>query len=173
MSRTIDVVLRFDDPSPTSDHALEQEILRVLEMHAACATFAVIPYAHGKALRPEQVGHLTEARREGVIEIALHGHSHVSHRAMGEVPSEFAGAASADQDKKIADGRAVLEQVFGVGIDGFVPSFNAYDQATIAALERQGFRYLSAGGGAFSPFHFINFTCSQNLSDVRTPACNS
>jgi predicted deacetylase len=49
------------------------------------------------------------------------------------------------QTKKITEGRATLEQVFGLPIHGFVPPFNTFDHHTASALSRQNFRYLSAG----------------------------
>jgi hypothetical protein len=39
----IQVALRFDDPSETSDQGVEASILDALHEHDSCATFSVIP----------------------------------------------------------------------------------------------------------------------------------
>lgn len=142
----IDVAIRFDDPSATSDHALERELVRILAEQEACATFAVIPYAERLPLRAEQMAHLIEAQRYGTVEIAQHGYSHESRTGESDAPSEFAGVNPAEQARRIAAGKIILGQVFDVTIGGFVPPFNTFDQATVRTLEQQGFQYLSAGG---------------------------
>lgn len=142
----IDIAIRFDDPSATSDHALECEIVRILAEQKACATFAVIPYANRQPLQSEQVPHLIRAQSSGTVEIAQHGYSHEPGVGISDTPSEFAGVALASQARNIADGKTALEQIFSGTIAGFVPPFNTFDQATVRALEQQGFRYLSAGG---------------------------
>ncbi|MDP2852246.1 MAG: DUF2334 domain-containing protein [Gallionella sp.] len=140
----IDVAIRFDDPSATSDHALERELVAEQE---SSATFAVIPCADRLPLRAEQMAHLIEAQRCGTVEIAQHGYSHESCIGGSDTPSEFAGVDPAEQARRIADGKTILGRVFGVTIGGFVPPFNSFDQATVRALEQQGFHYLSAGRG--------------------------
>ncbi|MBI3431373.1 MAG: polysaccharide deacetylase family protein [Hydrogenophilales bacterium] len=142
----IDVAIRFDDPSATSDHALERAILHAMAAHDVCATFAVIPYAGQQTLPAGSVPHLVEAQQCGRVEIAQHGFSHEPWRPEAELPSEFSGLDPAAQTEKIAAGRAALEQAFGVAVTGFVPPFNTFDHVTAAVLSSQGFLYLSAGG---------------------------
>lgn len=142
----INIAIRFDDPSATSDHALECELVRILAEQESFATFAVIPCANRNPLQSQQVTHLIEAQRSGTIEIAQHGYNHESRIAGSDTPSEFAGADPAEQARSIDEGKTILEQVFGVNIGGFVPPFNTFDQATVHTLEQQGFHYLSASG---------------------------
>lgn len=144
-SRMIDVAIRFDDPSASSDHALERALLRIMEAHQVCATFAVIPHTDQRPLLAEDVPHLLEGQQRGILEIAQHGFDHVSCRPGSALPSEFAGLDPATQREKITAGRATLERVFGVPVSGFVPPFNTFDHATASILSDQGFHYLSAG----------------------------
>jgi predicted deacetylase len=144
-SSMIDVAIRFDDPSAVSDLALERALLRIMDTHQVCATFAVIPHAGQHPLLAGNVPHLLEGLRQGTLEIAQHGFNHVAAHPNAAVPSEFAGTDPATQMEKIAAGRAILEHVFGTPINGFVPPFNTFDHHTAAALSGQGFRYLSAG----------------------------
>lgn len=78
--RPIPVALRFDDPSPGSNHAIERAVIEMLRTHGAKATFAVIPFWHGQEgvveLRQGQLPHVEDAASDRLIEIALHGCFH-------------------------------------------------------------------------------------------------
>jgi len=145
----IRVTLRFDDPSVTSDHAVERQIIAELERAGFRATFAVVPFrAEEEGMRRLERGavpHLLEAQRKGVIEIALHGHSHtcLPGCAHGQ-SSEFVGLGVGDQEALIREGRRHLEETFETGVDGFVPPWNSADHVTLEALENLGFRYCSS-----------------------------
>ncbi len=45
----IRIAFRFDDPSPTSDHVVEKQLIAELQCRELCATFAVVPFS----VRPE------------------------------------------------------------------------------------------------------------------------
>lgn len=145
----IQVAFRFDDPSETSHQGVEQGIIEVLRAHHACATFACIPFRLVEGERvPLSRGRATpliEAERDGTIEVALHGHSHLRHTTAPVLPSEFATRSAREQSALIDEGAAQLAKVFGQGPVGFVPPWNTFDDATLAALEAGGFEYLSAG----------------------------
>jgi peptidoglycan/xylan/chitin deacetylase (PgdA/CDA1 family) len=146
----ISVCFRFDDPSPTSDHRLEQNIIDLLERHGACCTFAVIPFRVPKndnrvlSWSEQKAGHLVEAADAGSIEIAQHGTTHVrlSETDAG-VPSEFHLMPFDKQVERIQRGRFELERVFAEKISGFVPPWNTYDENTTKAVGKLGFKYLS------------------------------
>jgi len=76
----IRLALRFDDPSATSDHALEAAIFNTLMRYGIPITVAAIPNrrqdGHYAALAGSDAKHLVQAQRAGIIEIALHGYSH-------------------------------------------------------------------------------------------------
>jgi peptidoglycan/xylan/chitin deacetylase (PgdA/CDA1 family) len=146
----ISVCLRFDDPSPSSDHALEKGIIEILLRHGACASFAVIPFrATGRdgELRKwtsDKASHLVDAADNGIIEIAQHGTTHVStSETESGIPSEFYGMPFTRQFSRIQDGLAELQRVFGNRIGGFVPPWNTYDINTTKAAEEAGLDYLS------------------------------
>jgi peptidoglycan/xylan/chitin deacetylase (PgdA/CDA1 family) len=146
----IPVALRFDDPSPCSDHALERAIIELLQRHQACATVAVVPFRRTAAgtveLRPNLLPHLESAAREGVIEIALHGCFHARHdKCAPDRPSEFSGLTLAEQRALVQTGLQRLQQVFPGPVPGFVPPWNSFDAATMRVANELGFGYLSAG----------------------------
>jgi len=145
------VCFRFDDPSAISDHALEQEILEIFAAQGASVCVAAVPFARRPdgepvPLSPRNATHLVDAARAGFVEIAQHGHSHVQRGvdAKGK-RSEFAGVPYEEQARLIAEGARQLGATFGSPMTGFVPPWNTYDHATVHALTKAGFAFLSAG----------------------------
>jgi len=143
----IRLAFRLDDPSAISNQEIEARILESLARHGLRATFAVIPFrSEAEATLPltrERARAMREAVAQGVLDIALHGHSHRNARADGH-PSEFAGVPAAHQRELISAGRTFLEAVFERPIRGFVPPWNSYDAATLDALEETGFSHISS-----------------------------
>lgn len=165
----IDIAIRFDDPSAVSDHVLERALLDSLDQHAVRATFAVVPCAEQRTLQATDVPHLVAAQQSGTVEIAQHGFSHFDAKT-SSLPSELAGVDPASQTTKITLGRTVLEQVFGVPIQGFVPPFNTFDRHTAAVLSMQGFRYLSAGSehGVIESTHLTPLPRTCQITELKT-----
>jgi peptidoglycan/xylan/chitin deacetylase (PgdA/CDA1 family) len=145
----IHLAFRFDDPSRTSDHALERLVLARFRAAAVPLTAAVVPFECTDEtpvpLTADAVPHLIEARKAGVLEVALHGYC---HRALARLPdgnsSELAGIEEGRQRAFLTEGRTRLEQVFGVPVRGFVPPWNSYDRTTLDLLAELDFAYLSA-----------------------------
>lgn len=145
----IRLALRFDDPSATSDQALEEGILAAARAADIPLTLAVIPFKQqsGELVRltSTRADHLIRAHRDAVIEVAQHGYCHEPQNVGTKPPSEFRGVDFVQQLERIRNGRATLEELFGKGVAGFVPPWNTYDARTTRALVECGFRYISAG----------------------------
>ena len=146
----IKLALRFDDPSATSDRALEEGVFAAARAAGISLTVAVIPFRNQAGeqvcLTEARATHLIQAQRDGIIEVAQHGYSHEPETAGQKPPSEFSGLDFDCQLEKISQGRSALEAIFGKTITGFVPPWNTFDARTSSALAQSGFRYLSAGG---------------------------
>jgi peptidoglycan/xylan/chitin deacetylase (PgdA/CDA1 family) len=146
---TIRVAIRFDDPSETSQHDIEDAVIDSLARHGLSATFAVIPFrriGHRlQALSAARAARMMVAQRAGVIEVAQHGYSHEdwTSTTLG-IPSEFLGKSVTEQLSDIQVGLNHLRTLFNGGISGFVPPWNKYDVATADAILAAGFRYVSA-----------------------------
>ena len=146
----IRVALRLDDPSETSDHALEKAIIEVLARQRMRATFAVIPFkvvdGNLAPLSPKRASHLVEAEHEGVVEIAMHGFSHTDRRRRPDgSPSEFRGVSEMEQVNMLQRGLAHMHSLFAETQYGFVPPWNSFDKGTLRVLAHLGFSYVSAG----------------------------
>ncbi len=175
------VFLRFDDVSGRSSTALEQKLIDEFRNHHFSCTFAVIPFVCDRdytdtarqgliAFPSWKAGILGEAVRTGTIEVALHGYSHQSirKRKEGEV-TEFSGIGYEKQELKLMKGKGFLETILQTKITTFVPPFNSYDLNTVRAMERLGFRCISASrdGAAdgSSSLQYLPITC--DLQTVR------
>jgi peptidoglycan/xylan/chitin deacetylase (PgdA/CDA1 family) len=144
----IEIALRFDDPSPTSDHALERGIFAILRDLGIPATVAVVPTGQTLdgtvPITRDNVAHLVKACADGVIEVAQHGYSHapLTTTAQGS-PSEFCGVPGDEQARHIDLGRILLEAAFAKPVTGFIPPWNTYDEHTLQLLSTRRYSYIS------------------------------
>ncbi|MEO7957343.1 MAG: DUF2334 domain-containing protein [Fibrobacteria bacterium] len=173
----VTVGLRYDDCSALSPAGLEDSILAACARNGAHVTFGVVPAvgigdnrkpepAGNKLLSPERKQALKDARSNGFLEIALHGYAH--RVATAARRSEFAGVPLAAQTELIRLGRIELESFAGP-INTFIPPWNAYDAATLTALQANGFRTLSGDLAGVSdseiPLRYVPATCL--IPDLR------
>jgi peptidoglycan/xylan/chitin deacetylase (PgdA/CDA1 family) len=168
----VSICFRFDDASAKSDHKLERKVFDVFARLDVPLCVAVIPFAGAGEpvpLSSQNAAHLFEAARAGVIEIALHGHSH-RHRgndARGR-RTEFSGLPPAEQTRLIREGMQHLASAFNHRIQGFVPPWNTYDASTTQALAEAGFEYLSAGFDVFryGRLPVVPITCTLGTARI-------
>lgn len=171
MSRTIHIALRFDDPSATSDHALEREIFAILGELGITATVAAVPFGIGAdglvPLTRDNAPHLVAAHAEGIIEVAQHGyaHKHMTSTPKGS-PSEFWGVPADEQHRCVDEGHDQLTQTFGQPIRGFIPPWNTYDDTTARHLAARGYAYLS-GSLATPPTDEVPLCLIPRTCDVH------
>jgi hypothetical protein len=176
----IHLAFRLDDPSLTSNHALERELFARFGNSRTPLTCAVVPFlctAKGqRALTAEAVPHLLDARNQGTIELALHGYCHreLSRLANGN-STEFSGIHPRRQREALTHGKVQIEEVFSVPVTGFVPPWNSYDRATLGLLAELGFGYVSADWALVSedtpPIAVIPHTCNLvHLKDAVSEA---
>jgi predicted deacetylase len=157
-TRQIILIFRYDDPSAISNTVLESRLLALFERYGVPVTFGVIPFVcdgdihdtgrQGFLEFPADKAQLfKDYIDKGCLEIALHGHSHQNHSgAPAGQYSEFANLNSNEQCRRIREGRALLEELFGTTVTTFIPPWNQFDKHTVEALLDNGFETLSAAG---------------------------
>lgn len=159
-AQQIHVVFRFDDYSANSSTDLELRVIDVFRKNQASVTFAVIPFDGGVPLDQGKADILKASKQDGVVDIALHGHTHGPNDVGGP---EFSGLDYGTQVKKIAEGKRFLEDVLDAPVTTFVPPHNVYDLNTVRALQELGFSTLSAGGASRATndtaFNYVPRTC--------------
>mgnify|MGYP002700258740 CR=1 FL=1 len=145
----INIALRFDDPSVSSNHALEKEVIAICYRHGVKINFAVIPYKiideKLSPLTPSAAKHLVDAEDKGWIEISQHGHSHQNRSPAGLSPSEFTSCPLDDQLGFLNAGKNLLNEIFKKKNRGLVPPWNSFDKNTLVAARKLDFNFVSAG----------------------------
>jgi peptidoglycan/xylan/chitin deacetylase (PgdA/CDA1 family) len=149
----IHLVFRFDDYSQRGQESVQEGVLGAFRRHGVPVTVAVIPCPADRwtpaldepcldALDESRTQTLVRAHREGVAEIALHGFQHID---AGNRPfeSEFSGVDADEQLARIQRGLDEVEARTGVRPVSFVPPFDAYDDATLRAVEALGMQAFS------------------------------
>jgi hypothetical protein len=168
-----DVVLRFDDYSAISNMDVERGILETVAKAKAKMVVSVIPFVAEIGWVPRGPIKLCPLPAEKVrllkqfvpqtVEIALHGYC---HQAIGQTSGmvEFGGCITREQQQaRLRDGKAFLEDAFGVEVKTFVPPWNQYTAATISGMREVGLKVLSADAtfGPWAPdMKYVPATCS-------------
>lgn len=159
------LAFRYDDvfsPEPGAhprDHlrAMELELVRLHLRADIPAVLAVVPKGVGDGVEDAALRRaIIEACSFG-SEVALHGYTHqntlipstsrmgrVWARACQRTKSEFAGLPLREQRFRMVAGKRRLESVFGFPVTTFVPPWNSYDAATVAACRDAGIATISA-----------------------------
>lgn len=188
--------LRYDDFSHSSNIDIERKLFDAAEKLGIGIMVGVIPFPDlsystidpNKGVPPprltdEKLSLLREKLEHGVIEVAVHGFSHTNN-SHTDIQSEFAGLPQNIQTRLLAAAKQSLETALGHQVRIFVPPFNQYDDATIEALDKNGYKMLSAGmvaspriekhglayipGGPY-PHKFVNtasMAAMQNMQDT-------
>jgi len=153
---TIPMAFRYDDYGDWTPIEFEAQLAQAFASRDIPVTYAVVPMpiekgcAHQtreavlKPLGAKKIAIIAPFVRQGLIEVAQHGYSHQTQRR-GPPFSEFRDASAATQRRMIFEGKAILEAAFEEAPVTFVPPWNSYDAATVAALEQLRFRIVSAG----------------------------
>lgn len=149
----VSVVLRFDDYGGETVTEFDRKLVRICETYGMPITIGVVPFmgknvedpaAKGEIpLAAEKVDILLNLVRTGKVEIAQHGYSHQTRDA--HYLSEFDGMPTEEQVERIGKGKKFLEDRFKAQIMTFIPPWNRYDSNTLVALQKSGFKSLSAG----------------------------
>ena len=145
----INIAFRFDDPSVSSNHMLESEVINICSEYGVKINFAVIPFKKINhqliPLTSLSAKHLAEAEAKDWIEISQHGHSHQKYKSFDKGPSEFQGRPYEEQLHLLNAGKNLLDEIFRVRKRGFVPPWNTFDNNTVLAANQLDFNFISAG----------------------------
>lgn len=150
-------VFRYDDFSAISSSVLERLLIDAISEAACPWTFSVVPFAldsdvflatgdlHVRPISPEKVALVRDLVDSGLIEIALHGWTHIASSPLRH-HAEFSDLMPLQTQRRlIGDGRRALEDAFGKAINLFVPPWNRLGATTLVALQEEGITVVSAG----------------------------
>ena len=172
-SRNAKLIIRFDDYGIWCSEdwvKLEKVLLDLHEQYGVNISFSVVPDPiyqvcyHPKSLRiypplsqnkkdrdnrypltkdSDRVRWLKEANRKGYAEIGQHGYHHPKFYSNIK-NTEFYGVDYDEQFYKISNGKRILDSLFDINTQMFVPPHNSYDNLTLDFLTELGFTVLSA-----------------------------
>jgi predicted deacetylase len=142
MSRDPIVVFRNDDFSALSNLERETEIMRLFIRFGIKQTQFVIPNAfcqdrgthHLLSEHAEFLKRMRAWKRDGRIEIGLHGYSHQINPSYDARRSEFCGLSLQEQAERIREGKTLLANWLDDEPQVFAAPFNAFDAHTVQAL---------------------------------------
>lgn len=156
-------LFRMDDISWDMNYENFARIRDLFLQYDIKPIIGVIPKNENKLLK-SQVGavSISEERfweemrmlqREHGWAVALHGYNHIYVTNDGGIfhlrkDSEFAGLPFDEQEKKIREGKQILEQN-GLTIDAFMAPSHSLDRATIEALKINGITTITDGNGVY------------------------
>ena len=140
-------IFRNDDVQPYYRSDAMRAVDRIFVEEGVPVTQGVIPVIHGKPITEtgDVCAYLREqARRHpGTFEFALHGYSHAERTDFGGA-SEFGGVPADTQREYVREGARIVDECTGERPRTFIPPFNTYDNATVAALAAENVTALSS-----------------------------
>ena len=147
------LILRFDDYCALSDTAVERKFLEIVAACGGKAIMSVVPFVADTEweLRgpiplcplPQEKANLLKDFVPRHAEIALHGYSHQTVTRWSNLLEFGDRVTRRRQVERLRDGKAFLEDLFGVRVDTFVPPWNEYGLTTLEALEEAGLKILA------------------------------
>ena len=162
----IKVVFRFDD-FRLNNYGFNEKLLAVFAKNNIPLNLAVIPYVcEGNPILADtsHMNHLKRCIKNKTIDIQLHGWNHASN----STNTEFQGLPIAQQYKKIAQGKHLLDSLLQIDINTFIPPFNTYDSVTLKVLDSLKFTAISANRVGVTSSHKIKYIpgTTQAFSDL-------
>ncbi|MFN3466752.1 MAG: DUF2334 domain-containing protein [Candidatus Brocadiales bacterium] len=112
--------------------------LAIVPFHACTVSGAVPPaYWEGDRIFPvgdnkDIVRFVREKIKEGKVYVMMHGYSHKDE------PDGYEFETGRDLERKVAEGKRYLEQVFGVPVRIFVPPHNTLSRSGLMAVTNNG-----------------------------------
>ncbi|MCE1189611.1 MAG: DUF2334 domain-containing protein [Ignavibacteria bacterium] len=141
----VHIIFRIDDFG-IDNAEFYQGLFAVLKQKNIRMTLAVVPFKQGNedtlALTSKQREILQSGIDMGVVEMAMHGATHRNNNTE-LAPSEYISRPMEKQYQELRRGKSELERVFHKEVNIFVPPWNTYDENTLWALEKAGFKIIS------------------------------
>ena len=163
----IKVVFRINDYQARNS-ALYTKVLEIFKRYQVPVTVGVLPYNLQKALGgPQNAGQaagqsadknagqdpaqalaadimfLKDLADSGWVEIAQNGYKHVINYSNDHFKSEFYGRSYEEQNREIAEGRKIVQQITGHAPTTFIPPWDSFDHHTTQVLSALGYNCVA------------------------------
>ncbi len=142
-SQQIKVVFRYDDFILRQD-SLNESIVNTFQKYNIPLVLGVIPCDKNEQVILDNNYNYLSVLKRGVqnksIEIALHG---LNHSRI--INGEFGGLKCEEQYRRMDKGKNILDSIFHQPlVSTFIPPWNAYDESTLAVMEKLGLNTISS-----------------------------
>jgi len=142
-SQNLKVVFRYDDYRLQTS-SLDEAVVNVFQKNNIPLVLGVIPcdstekllFGNNYTFLPELKKYVTN----GSVEIALHGLTHLKL-----LKGEFGKVDAKEQFRRIYKGKSLLDSIFKISVQTFIPPWNAYDDITLNQLQKEKFTSISSG----------------------------
>lgn len=145
-------IFRMDDIVLQSD-SMQDSVLALFAKHQVSLNWGVIPFAEDSIARDNAdssfINIIQKATAQGQLELLLHGYSH-TRNPNSATKSEFHGLSLQKQIEKLTAGTTYIKEKFNLPVQYFAPPWNTYDKNTLQALQKTGFKGISADLGGVS-----------------------
>ncbi|MEO0234588.1 MAG: DUF2334 domain-containing protein [candidate division WOR-3 bacterium] len=154
-NKKINLVFRMDDYSDNSNIRVEEKVFETFSKLSIPLIVGVVPFTMDENNRIEPINQkkislISEYKNVDFFTFALHGHTHKNNSFDRRFKYEFNYLPLDTQIKMLNEGKIFLESITERKIQIFIPPWNGYDSNTIIAMEKTGFKTISAGIRGFS-----------------------
>jgi peptidoglycan/xylan/chitin deacetylase (PgdA/CDA1 family)/3D (Asp-Asp-Asp) domain-containing protein len=108
----------------------------------------------------EIVNKVKEGSDSGLFELAVHGWNHTDYTKLTEE----------EQRKSLEDSNKKMIELFGNGSEIFIPPLNAFDNATINAVQQANMKILDANSSSFDELQLKGDNESGAPSSIQIPS---
>ena len=108
----------------------------------------------------EIVNKVKEGSDSGLFELAVHGWNHTDYTKLSEE----------EQRKSLEDSNKKMIELFGNGSEIFIPPLNAFDDATINAVQQANMKILDGNGSSFDELQLKGNNESGAQSSIQIPS---
>jgi peptidoglycan/xylan/chitin deacetylase (PgdA/CDA1 family)/3D (Asp-Asp-Asp) domain-containing protein len=108
----------------------------------------------------EIVNKVKEGSNSGLFELAVHGWNHTDYTKLSEE----------EQRKSLEDSNKKMIELFGNGSEIFLPPLDAFDDATINAVQQANMKILSANSSSFDELQLKGDNESGAPSSIQIPS---
>lgn len=154
----MEVFIRYDDYSRNSPIDVDKRLFDAVHRAGGrtlvgAIPFPSAPYPNGRSPDPnlsdwmgeDKIEWLRQFLANGSITLGLHGFAHRNNAGTGRPPTEFRGMPEPVQRQLISIGKSEFQRSLGFAPEVFIPPYNTYDEATLAAMVANGIRVIAAG----------------------------
>lgn len=159
------IVIRIDDICPKMNLEKMNRFEAILDKYGICPLIGVVPDCKDDELNVDPdmedfSGYLKDKLNKGWV-IAIHGYEHLYTTKKGGIfplnnYSEFAGIPFDEQYNKLCNGKELVSKL-GVNTDIFMAPAHSYDNNTLKALKKAGYKYVTDGFGK-TPYEYKGLT---------------